>query len=169
VAQSFTVGDVSQTLASVTLRLQNQSAADETVTVNLFSNNSGKPGSSLLTFGSVTVPVNFFSFTDFMLSAPSVFTLQANTTYWLEAETSNGVYWSMTGSTASTGPGTLPSFPAEALSPPPWGLFSFGRLQMEVDGAEVTATPEPASLTLLGTGAAGMVSYGWRRRKRATA
>jgi hypothetical protein len=32
-----------------------------------------------------------------------------------------------------------------------------------------TATPEPASLTLLGSGAAGLAGYGWRRRKRATA
>jgi hypothetical protein len=30
-----------------------------------------------------------------------------------------------------------------------------------------TATPEPASLTLLGMGAAGLLGYGWRRRQRA--
>jgi hypothetical protein len=33
---------------------------------------------------------------------------------------------------------------------------------------EANATPEPASLTLVGLGAAGLLGYGWRRR-RATA
>src|SRR5262249_47185892 len=86
-AQSFTVGGVSQTLGSVTLRLFNPLTVDETVTVNLYSDNSGRPGSSLLTLGSFTIPAQTLSFADHTLSAPSAFTLQANTTYWLvEAE-----------------------------------------------------------------------------------
>jgi hypothetical protein len=35
--------------------------------------------------------------------------------------------------------------------------------------ATPTAVPEPASLTLLSLGAVGLLGYGWRRRKRATA
>lgn len=34
---------------------------------------------------------------------------------------------------------------------------------------QAAATPEPASLTLLGIGIAGMAGYGWRRRKLAAA
>jgi hypothetical protein len=37
-------------------------------------------------------------------------------------------------------------------------------LQVVIPGA---AVPEPASLTLSGLGAAGLLGYGWRRRKRA--
>jgi hypothetical protein len=35
--------------------------------------------------------------------------------------------------------------------------------------AAVTAVPDPASLTLLGLGAAGLVGYGWRPEKKASA
>jgi hypothetical protein len=44
-----------------------------------------------------------------------------------------------------------------------------GRVDTLVVIAPNTAVPEPASLTLLGSGAAGLVGYGWRRRRRATA
>jgi hypothetical protein len=167
-AQSFTVGAVSQTLASVTLSLENLSlGADQTVTVHLFSDNSGVPGSSLLTIGSLTIPAGS-GFADHTLSAPA-FTLQANTTFWLEAESGTSglnVQWALTDSTTTTGPGTLGSW-AVATSPPSWTPLSSGRLQLEVDSAQVTGVPEPSGLALLGLGDAGLL--GWRARRRAAA
>jgi hypothetical protein len=123
-AQSFTGGGVSQTLGSVTLRLENGESVDETVTVQLFDNNTSmgfsQPGSSLLTIGSLTIPAGTNSFADHTLSAPA-FTLQANTTYWLEAETGVGplVAWAETTSATTTGPGALGSWAEAFGSAPP--------------------------------------------------
>jgi hypothetical protein len=36
-------------------------------------------------------------------------------------------------------------------------------------GPAATAAPEPASLTLLGLGALGLLGYGWRKRRQAAA
>jgi hypothetical protein len=49
------------------------------------------------------------------------------------------------------------------------GFFTaFGEAAFELKSSP-TAVPEPASLTLLGLGACGLLRYGWRRRKQAVA
>ncbi len=42
-----------------------------------------------------------------------------------------------------------------------------GNLGGQITAGEVSAAPEPASLTLLATGALGLLGYGWRKRKPA--
>src|SRR5262249_20291654 len=149
-------------LASVTLRFTNVGGGEE-AHVNLFSDNAGVPGSSLLAIGNfVTQASSTFNYT---VAAPSAFTLQAGTTYWLETEggpTSFPLnFWRRTLSTATTGPGTLGAW-ATAPSAGSWTSAGTdaGRLQIQVDGTAVAAVPEPSGLALLAAGAAGLL--GWR-------
>ncbi|HWY85456.1 MAG TPA: PEP-CTERM sorting domain-containing protein [Gemmataceae bacterium] len=85
------------------------------------------------------------------------------------------------GSTTSDGLADLPftTLPANAngsvneiQSEPTTGLVNFDWLPNGVGGNEyvgISDTPEPATLTLLAIGIAGMAGYGWCRRKAAAA
>jgi hypothetical protein len=53
-----------------------------------------------------------------------------------------------------------------SLLPP---VVGGGITNVEIFQPGVSATPEPASLTLFGIGTLGLIGYGWRRRKQAAA
>jgi hypothetical protein len=165
VAQSFTAGGTNQVLGSVTLRLQSKGADDQPgiVALQLFSDASGMPGSSLLDLGTITLGSDT-DFKDYTVIAPQQYTLLANTTYWIEAEVSAGlVEWAGPTSTITTGPGTLAAFALGSdAEEGGWSVDGDSRLQLAVNSP--VANPEPSSLALVGIGATGLLGYAWRRR-----
>jgi len=72
----------------------------------------------------------------------------------------------------TTLPGNANGSVNEIQSEPTTGLVNFDWLPNGTGGNEyigISDTPEPATLTLFGIGIAGIVGYGWRRRKTAAA
>lgn len=50
-----------------------------------------------------------------------------------------------------------------------WSNSPFSNMRFVVEGAVGTVIPEPSTLTLLALGTAGLLGYGWRRRRRGRA
>jgi hypothetical protein len=161
-AQSFTTGGTAATLQDVVLDLLGSGAVD----VSLFSDNSGLPGSSLLSLGTLTPTGSGFG--DY--TATGTYALAADSTYWVVVDYLGAPSWGWTYSTAYTGTGTLgtltnsvnggttwnPAFP----STPPYPSNPY---LLEV---AATATPEPGTSTLLviGIGFLGLMMV-TRKRK----
>jgi hypothetical protein len=168
-AFSFTVGgttDFNFTQARLALQLQ---VGTNQVTLELLANDTatGKPGTLL----------DSISLTNALTSAGSVVTftsttnplLQHGDTYWLLPLASNNTAagW-FENNQGQSGVEAL-SFATTPTQTSDWNL-STGITQgaFDVSGtAAPTAAPEPASLTLFGIGAVGMVGFARRRRLQA--
>jgi hypothetical protein len=132
----------------------------------LFFGNSGANGHYAMEqrggFGEVTsadVPVagqtEFLVLKATLLAGNDIFTLYTNPT--------PGGYEPSTGLVKSNlDIGTLSSLDIYS-----GGAFSIDELRVGTSYADVTLTPEPCSLVLLGVGAASLFAYAWRRRRQA--
>jgi len=145
-AQEFLTGNSSLALSRIIVALGGASGTF-TATADLVNNNSGLPGSTVLT--GFTVPTIPSGVADLTLTPTSSVTLQANTDYWfvLSASGSGSFQWEYTSTLSS-------SFPNYAVSMDNGATWATGTpagpFLLEAD------TPEPSSLVL---GAIGLLTF----------
>ncbi len=166
-ANSFTTGadGASFALSGISALLKSDSSSIVgDIRVSLHADAGNAPGAELASFGSLSsalVSTAAFGVYDFAPAASSSFKLAANTSYWVEIESSspNAIEWSWSGDLGAIGVAGQSNYSAMLgtnanLGSPPY--------QMAVT---VSAVPEPASALLLalGLGFAGTVV---RRRSK---
>ncbi len=149
-AESFIVGDTTETLTDVTLELLGTGGS---VDVSLFNDNSsGLPGSSLLNLGDLTPSGSGYA--DYTVTG--TYTLEADTTYWVVVDYLGTPSWGFTLGTGFTGTGTLGDFANSDNGGASWnGPFppEQGPYLLEVDGSPITPEPSALVLTAIGLGA----------------
>jgi len=167
-ANAFTTGSAAAgyTLNSATLKMSNASGDPSDFSLELFSESSGNPGSSLAALSGSSDPATAG---DFTYTATGV-TLLPNTTYFLVADAANSgpnvsdfYSWGQTLSTAQTTTDGWTVADVSRFSPNDGATWSAGNsvLLFSIDATGVPAIPEPTSLALLSLGGLALV----RRRR----
>jgi len=159
-AQQFIVGGTSLTLQDVTLDLIGIPGEVASVDVSLFSDDSGLPGTSLLSLGELTPSGTGFA--DY--TASGTYSLAADTPYWIVVDYLGVPSWGYTNDNTYSGTGTLGTFANSDNGGTSWnGPYDDQPYILEVTGTTGTSpVPEPSSVILL---SAMLLAFAFAARK----
>jgi hypothetical protein len=167
-AQQFTTGSQSVELGTV-IALVGDATGTFTASAELVTDNSGTPGTTLLT--TFTVPTIGTAYSDEIFTPNSSVMLSANTSYWFilsasGADNSAFYRWGYTDSTSYTGSGSLGEIGVSQNNGSTWTIhpLSYGPEILQVNTA---AVPEPTSLVLMAL-AVPAIACGYHAKRKTT-
>jgi hypothetical protein len=141
-----------QPLTHVVVQIQLDPASDSTnFQLQIRADTPSGPGAVLVTL-TPTSPITT-SIADITFAPQSSVTLQANTTYWVSANVTQGtVDWRVSSDFTTTGPGTLgnPSFASSTDNGLTWATAEIEPELFQVDGEPTgtTVVPEPPAILI---------------------
>lgn len=169
-AVGLTTSAVTETFGSFSGYFNNPSLNPTTLEGGIFSDSSANPGTLLSAFNNVAIPASLNTPTLETLTTVSGFTLQPSTTYWFVVHDAvQPLQWLQDNSTNGTLPTaaagfTLAGYRTSTNSGTAWSTPGAGLSNYTV---QISTTPEPATLTLLGSAFLLLGGHQLLRRRRA--